>query len=461
MSSTAKAVARRRGLLGWTAAACATLTLTACTGRTAEPGARSLTAPSAATEQTTPAHAIPATVESAETTRTAPRRDPEQTVSEASETFETRVVEFEEVVVHERVRVPQADTDIKGPFFETYGNPDRDQFRGVVMDACVLEDAFFERHQRFPDAAFGEPTPSQQAEIDRSMADTHCRAQVELGHPAPEFAWNRWFYLRLTGYEIRSFATREEAVAAYEAEAAAFEREYADTLPPDSVLHGFRNTQRPSFASSKEYVIRYSPVDEVRVLAGSVSVRDGVLRGFVRNWSRTLWAYGATVRVGDQVWRWPLSIQPGEVAPFEIERWDGPADLTPAEFDTTAEMSNDADLSRRFRFLPLFDSTYGPRGEFSGWLPAEIDSEIPGDAPLALTVGLHPPFTFDSHPSMRGALAPGVVERLKGYVAYVDPDGRVVDLSALTPFHAPSHSYRGRSSDHTPIVIDAYPPQVV
>ena len=48
-----------------------------------------------------------------------------------------------------------------------------------------------------------------------------------------------------------------------------------------------------------------APVDEVRVLPGTVAVSGGVLRGLVRNWSRHLWAYGVTVTVGEQAFEWP------------------------------------------------------------------------------------------------------------------------------------------------------------
>ena len=89
-----------------------------------------------------------------------------------------------------------------------------------------------------------------------------------------------------------------------------------------------------------------APIDEVRVLAESVAVRSGVLRGLMRNWSRSLFAYGTVLTAGGKSWRWPLSIQPGETAPFEIEGWDGPADPAQIDFGVDAEMSPEIDISR-------------------------------------------------------------------------------------------------------------------
>jgi len=90
------------------------------------------------------------------------------------------------------------------------------------------------------------------------------------------------------------------------------------------------------------------PRDSIEVIAESVGVHDGVLRGLVRNWSRELWAYSTTVTAGDSTWLWPLSIQPGETAPFELAGWTGPDDSARIEFRIDAEMSSEVDLSRAF-----------------------------------------------------------------------------------------------------------------
>ena len=83
-----------------------------------------------------------------------------------------------------------------------------------------------------------------------------------------------------------------------------------------------------------------APVDEVRVLSGTVAVSGGVLRGLVRNWSRHLVGVrGHCDSRGACAFEWPLSVQPGEVAPFEIGGWDGPTDAGLIDIDVTAELS--------------------------------------------------------------------------------------------------------------------------
>lgn len=107
--------------------------------------------------------------------------------------------------------------------------------------------------------------------------------------------------------------------------------ELRDTIPYGTRPHGFRDDTGAGFGIV--YSSAAALVDDVRVLTDTVLVRDGVLRGLVRNWSRTLWAYGVAVTADGRSWHWPLSVQPGEVAPFEIDGWDGPADRGPRPAD--------------------------------------------------------------------------------------------------------------------------------
>ncbi|WP_419554779.1 hypothetical protein [Candidatus Poriferisodalis sp.] len=459
MSGSARQAVGRRVLLCFAASAVLTAATAGCTnapppsdGRVTPAGIEPA-APSFVT--TTAIGAVPAS--------TAPRREPEDTVSEASEMFETREIAFEEIVVHERLRVPQTDQDTKGALFRSY-RESQHKFAGVIFDACQFEDAFVGLHRRHPDSRDGEPTRSQRDEVDFYRYRLGCPGWTAYNQPLWGQVVHRWFTFDTFGSESPSFASHDEAVEWYEQGSAVRHKLHADTLPPFSGPLGFRSTQFSSFASTDEYVIRYAPVDapvdEVGVVPGSVSVVDGVLRGLVRNWSRTLWAYGVNVRADGRSWLWPLSVQPGEVAPFEFEDWDGPGDPAGIGFEVAAEFSNDADLSRSFEFLQQFESTYGPREEFSGWLPAEIEGELALDAATALTVALDPMSReFEvSHPSLGGRWAPGVVESLRGFVAHVDPDGRLVELSALTPFHSPGHSYRGRTDNGPLVVMRSYPP---
>ena len=110
-----------------------------------------------------------------------------------------------------------------------------------------------------------------------------------------------------------------------------------------------------------------SPRDELVVLAESVSVIDGVLRGLAQNHSETLWARNAAVAATDSygargLWRFPLSVQPGEAMPFEIEHWEGTESPAEISFEVTADLSPTIDLTRslevRVRRIYVLDEEF-------------------------------------------------------------------------------------------------------
>lgn len=204
---------------------------------------------------------------------------------------------------------------------------------GRVLDLCVSEEA----HAAIRGTVLepGEP-------MDHEALIWVRNAQAGLGchgEPRSEDAGGRWFYLT-PGGSSGFFEARDQAQHWRRDQRS----KHRNTLPPWAFPMGFIN--------NSEFGIVYSdaddPIDEVRVLIDTVAVRDGVLRGLVRNWSRSLWAYGMTVTAGDKSWRWPLSVQPGEVAPFEIEYWDGPDEAEQIDLAVTARMSPKADISRSY-----------------------------------------------------------------------------------------------------------------
>ena len=211
----------------------------------------------------------------------------------------------------------------------------------------------------------------------------------------------------------------------------------SDTLPSDSLAMGF--TESVSYTREGPFGIVFAPwdapVDEVRVLVETVAVRDGVLRGLVRNWSRRLWAYEVTVSVGVHTFSWPLSIQPGEVAPFEIHAWDGPADPEQIIITTETEMSPHLDPSRAFN--PGYGATLwmgsatqraladGLRDRYP-----ELTADLGGDA---ISQGIvrwsaSELMTPDSHPSLAEDIENLVVSDLRSYGAVFDGQGRVTDV---------------------------------
>ena len=180
-----------------------------------------------------------------------------------------------------------------------------------------------------------------------------------------------------------------------------------------------------------------SPLDEVGVLAETVKVRDGVLRGLVRNWSRRLWAYEVTVSAGDHVFEWPLSVQPGEIAPFEFPGWEGPADSDLIRISVDADMSWHTDPSRAFdrsSDLHLWAGDYAQRAlaEAVRDRYPQVTSDVAADA---VSVGVLEwygarPHAPDSHPSLRDDIENLTVADLRGYGALFDRDGRIVDVAA-------------------------------
>lgn len=110
---------------------------------------------------------------------------------------------------------------------------------------------------------------------------------------------------------------------------------------PDGKLLGYHGMFKREFP--------LEPRDEVVVLADTVSVSGGVVRGLVHNLSESLYARNVVVSAGDSSWRWPLTVQPGERAPFEIEGWQGSNDPTEIALSVTADTSTVFDLSRAFK----------------------------------------------------------------------------------------------------------------
>ncbi|WP_419551636.1 hypothetical protein [Candidatus Poriferisodalis sp.] len=173
-----------------------------------------------------------------------------------------------------------------------------------------------------------------------------------LEEAVTDCTWRRYLaeaegvdYYGIEGRYFRDRSRAEEWLRELEREA-----ERSRLLPYDAAEMGFLSSDHahPERLGGIWFAPWDAPLDEVRVLVETIAVRDGVLRGLMRNWSRHLWAYGLTVSAGGREFVWPLSVQPGEIAPFEIHGWDGPTDPDLIELSVLAEMSWHADLSRAF-----------------------------------------------------------------------------------------------------------------
>ncbi|WP_419554781.1 hypothetical protein [Candidatus Poriferisodalis sp.] len=352
---------------------------------------------------------------------------------------------------HASVRFPQTDGDVAGAMYWYQGSsglpgqpPRPFEHAGVVFDRCRVQDAFLSRHLRYPDT--DEELMEYQRDWFLSEGRTDCRG-VELAAARPLLGFDEFRYFTYSddGSPSPYVASSQEALEWYEDRSDGFRAASVNSIPagmmPAGSFGGFDGS-----VPRIEYSDTGDPRDEVRVLLETVAVGDdGVLRGLVRNWSRTLWAYGTIVGAGDGEWAWPLSVQPGETAPFEIEDWDGPGDATLIEFSIHAEMSNDADLSRAW--WGSWDWQYFDYASDSGESDPEFDR---------YAFGRLDPI---SHPRRDAAWAPGLVLDLAVYWAELNSEGAVVDVEEVG-FHesGPVRDTPGEVHlDGPPLVRHYYP----
>ena len=216
----------------------------------------------------------------------------------------------------------------------------------------------------------------------------------------------------------RAFATKAEAIQ--------FRNEWLDTehrrrFPSGRLLGWWGDLQR-------EFPLE--PRDEVVVLDSTVTASGGVVRGLVHNLSRELYARDVIVTARpvktdaddnsedeDQVlsWWWPLTLQPGERAPFEFKGWTHSSDVAKIDIRVTATLSTEVDISRSFAFAGLSYGDYPKRYPIKGWV-----YDVSALAPT-------------SHPSLADAVMTQTIEDLRVYVAFFDDrDGKVVHLEQVT-----------------------------
>ena len=183
-----------------------------------------------------------------------------------------------------------------------------------------------------------------------------------------------------------------------------------------------------------------SPADEVVVLPDSVTVTGGTIRGLIQNRSRTLWARDATVAAGGQQWRWPLTMQPEETAPFEIHNWAGATDPAAINLTVTADLTPTVDISRAIAFTVIND-WYGTWNEY-------LNQKFPTSAVPEPPTGA---FTYieavmevrvpTSHPQLAHQVNNQTVNNLRAYVAFFEdphpgtgPPIKVTDVVQITPY---------------------------
>ncbi len=176
--------------------------------------------------------------------------------------------------------------------------------------------------------------------------------------------------------------------------------------------------------------------DEVVVLADTVNVSDGVVRGLVHNLSEVFYARDVVVEVDGLSWWWPLTLQPGERAPFEIAGWNRSDDPIQAGLQVTANMSTTLDLSRSFDM-----------GE-NRWKPERDDEYVLISGHL---------ITPTAPAGLDELVKQQTIEDLRSYSAIIDlTTGTVVDVTQHLLAYPVWHN-DGTVSDPRTVLVDSYP----
>lgn len=244
---------------------------------------------------------------------------------------------------------------------------------------------------------------------------------------------------------------------------------------------------------------------------------DGFLRGLVHNVSDRLFARDVAVRVSrkgfsgaEETWFWPITVQPGERAPFEvfIGGWEGNRPNSEFDLVVSATLSDRVDISRsflihRFNWGSVYEFQDDARIEEVRQKNADYEGYIRdlyvGDSYLHLTAdefkdaysaiacfqngegldsnashfqpidiinceGEDLPFGYvdlyahisipDSHPSLSKQIASQAIHDLQAYVAILDENAVVKDVKEATLF---TSGYSKATGEEEYVVVNMIP----
>ncbi len=246
-----------------------------------------------------------------------------------------------------------------------------------------------------------------------------------------------------------------------------------------------------------EYQSGIPPTNQIIVEVNSVLMTGNLVRGLVRNLSDKQIAKKVKVAVtspngdalGDE-WYWPLSVQPGERAPFEITIPEHDVSVHELVFEVNAEFAEGVDLTRAF-FLDIYDSgsIYGnkfahlyaserfagvdpgnyldhrgiwnlPRRQYFKHEFAEVydNASIVGDLAeadlfefLDLYARLEVPH---SHPDLDDFIRKQYIGELQAFAAILDSESRVISVRRLQPF---TPVYEPANIDMPYVTVDSIP----
>lgn len=324
-------------------------------------------------------------------------------------------------VVRDGVWVSLGPNDVPGPLWDAPENP-RAKATGRVYDVCVLEEAWI--------ISYGyEPGPGVLANFAGPWRRNHPECST-VDDPAHDL-FPRWSYVG----EVRSspyFKTKAEAFAwGHE-----IEDELRQLISGPLPLYA-----RPlgMVGESRYEQIEFAGVldssDPVRVVPESLAYEAGTLRGLVRNGSPRRFAYKLQVSLSGAVWQWPLSIQPGELAPFALTGLALEETPSAQEISIDVELRDDADVSRAFDFGCSPHWFGGNAYDLEFLVPDVVFETLPrgGLHTLALYCA-DPNRRISSHPDWEGDNEPVHIGDLRSYVAFIDYSGRVLEVRKLITF---------------------------
>ncbi len=219
------------------------------------------------------------------------------------------------------------------------------------------------------------------------------------------------------------------------------------------------------------------PKEEVVVELDSILVTKNSINGLVRNLSDSHVARRVSVRLttahgdfAEDVWHWPLSIQPGERAPFEVSVENVETSIESLQFHVSAEFSKVIDLTRAFVFDTYLNGrVYGPKylntyklGQYDGirtgayldqyalWTPpsprylkeeflelyhgAIIESELDKVELFSFSDFYARLVVPHSHPDLEDAIRNQSIQNLRAFAALFDDNMKVVSIKELVPF---------------------------
>ena len=213
-----------------------------------------------------------------------------------------------------------------------------------VIDLCDRSAAYFAAHGK-------NLGPGEQPTDEEFMETEMLLSGYEIDCDTP--GGNRYAYISVTGPSAIG-PTVQAAIDKYERKHPRQKTEATLKQRPLGRLLGIAG-----YGVNANWLRRTFPLeerDEIVLLPETLSTKDGTARGMIHNLSETLYARNVSVSAAhdnSQRWQWPITVQPGETAPFEIENWTGPLRPDETSFQITANMTPDPDLTRS---MSLFGS---------------------------------------------------------------------------------------------------------